>query len=147
MQKQWRSNLNYLLWFGGLLGLAGCSGERPSAPEGVESMVKAFSEQLPSASEVVKAAARGDVTELQRLHMRGGRLDAGIGNAQDRVTPLMASVISNQIQTMEYLLNQNVPCHSSFKGYTAADIIRFFKDYPAYADLYAAFLTSGKCVL
>lgn len=130
-----------------LTALSACNDRSNGHNGSLGEAIKGATASLPQAGAMVRAAARGDVEEMQKLQLEGASVDEDLGHSTNHVTPLLASIVMNQAEALAYLLRNGVPCYQGFKGYTPVDFVNYFKTIPGHERLYQTLLDSGKCDL
>lgn len=127
--------------------LSACNEAPSGRAKNLDEALKSASSSLPSAGAMVRAAARGDIDEMRKLQLEGASVEEDVGNFRDHITPLLAAIVMNQAEALDYLLRNGATCYHGFQGYTPVDFVNYFKSLPAYGPLYQALLDSGKCDL
>jgi hypothetical protein len=107
---------------GGFLG--GCSRPVGSPAKPTNDPRSASVPGRPARGALTRAAARGDLREVQNLASLGADLNENLGDTNDQLTPLLAAVLSRQPEVAEWLVQQGASRIPTFGRYDAADFAR-----------------------
>lgn len=87
-----------------------------------------FRSQVPAKNKVILAAADGDVKKLEALFAQNGDLNENAGNATDKITPVLAAVVFNHADALEFLLSHFANCRVTYKRITALQMADFLSE-------------------
>lgn len=71
--------------------------------------------------ELLRAAADGDASRVQKLLAQGVDIDAGASRTTDTVTPLMAATLLKKNDVAQLLIVKGASFDPAFHGYTVRD--------------------------
>lgn len=75
----------------------------------------------PRCGELLRAAADGDVSRVQKLLAQGVDIDAGASRTTHTVTPLMTAIILKKNDVAQLLIVKGASFEPAFHGYTVRD--------------------------
>lgn len=78
--------------------------------------------------EVVKAVIQGNEEKVLKLLNAGADINENIADGADRVTPLIAAIVTHNSSMAAILIRNGAALDPTYQGYSAEDLAHYFND-------------------